>query len=1487
MRPGEPSSEAVPPVAPRLEARFWASHRRTCGAALGSVLLVAVLLLSVFDGLQPSAIAGSPSPVTPASASRGPAPSPQPSATPDRSVALGNPTGQDSASAAQLGEAEASLGQGAGPAGGVPFSCSAQSSPGSVNCQSTRGATLASLPASDGAPNTDLQWEPLEVPKSREYIDYAMTWDSADGYVLLFGGSNAYGVYGGDTWIYQTGAWTQLHPLTAPEGRDSSGLAYDWWDNAVVLFGGYTPGTGGFLNDTWLFKAGVWTQLTISGPSPRYGFSLVYDPNATYNAQYHSSTPADVLFGGTSYQCVGGANGISHVCNETWYFWADKWQNMTSARSPPPRWGASMVYDPLTSHLILFGGYGGSSCLSTGYCGDTWEYNWSAGWVQVPTPVDCGNAATGPCPTASAPVAREEAAFAFDSSDGYSVLFGGANSTVDELIDTWEFSGVTWTKLATTNLPDNRNGAALTFDASPGDRYLLLVGGSDGLYVPPDLLWGFVGGQWNELSPAARVGPGATEGGAMAYDEADGYVLYFGGLYPATGLYSSATWKFQAGTWTQLFPADAPFALAFASMSYDPDTGYVVLFGGSFYGSPQNDTWGYEGGSWFFLCGASSTCAYGTYAPSPRYGAGFAYDEASEGMVVFGGYGGVNGHSVLGDTWGFFPAAGRSGYWVNVTSLIGSAAPSPRVLPGMTWDVGDHEIVLFGGGNLSATFQDTWTMTDLYAGWVEDGSCGGPGQASCGSNAPNPAAAMVFTYDALDGEVVMSGGVGATAFSGYLQDTTWLFDAGTWYQCSTAECFAFFTGFGTYDGWGAAAYDAADGYTVTSGGESFFFNYVAGSGTYFWIPTSWTFGQNIASQGPGFSPVEVDLGQTVTFSVGAMGGGIGNYSFVWNGLPTGCVPPSAQAASFSCAVEYPGFTQSGGSTTYASYYDPSVEVFDSSGWPTYASPQSTSWLGWLEVAPDPVIYVNASATVADVGQTIYVGLLAYDGWQPFTFQWNGLPPGCTLVFSGSLPNNDRNEIEKCTLPPSAIGTWLTYASLTDSVGFGVAATPVPLTIYPAPGATAIAANTAALDAGQTLTLAISPSGGSGTYTYTWSGVPSSCLGDAAVLTCVVPSTEVGSYAPSVTVRDSEGATYSESYSGTIVVSLAPSATELTVTNASSDPTATLDAGQPATFTLVSTPGSGGDTVVWSGLPAGCLPATSDSTTVACSPAGVGTFDVSATVTDSNGEHAKSPAATLVVSPTLVGPTVDTSRTALDVGQSLELSATYSGGSGGTTFVWSSLPTGCLPADSATLACSPGAAGSWSPRVVVSDSNGATVSGTLTVPAAVFSPPTATGLAVTNSADQAVASITTGSSVTFTLTLTAGSGGDTIVWSGLPSGCTPAGADSSSVTCAPSVAGSYVVTAEVTDSNGGSATSEPGTLLVSSPAPAAAFATPSQELQIGLLGVAVALGAAALAVSLRRPRAPGGGPGSPPSGSRPDAPAGAQGATASKPDYMET
>jgi len=324
------------------------------------------------------------------------------------------------------------------------------------------------------------------------------------------------------------------------------------------------------------------------------------------------------------------------------------------------------TYDSSGAKTVTLGvtdASGGSVVLS-----DTWEFT-AGTWTQL-------SSSTSPSP-------RFLASTAYDVADGYVLLFGGSNNIggTSVLGDTWEFHAGIWTQLSPTSSPSPRAGASMVYDAADG--YVLLFGGVDGNNTAPlGDTWEFHAGAWTQLFPSSS--PSSHFFASMVYDEADQYVLLFGGNF------QSDTWEFHAGTWTQLSPSSHPSPRLLPSTAYDAGDGYVVLFGGSDITSPTTslgDTWKFQSSVWTLLSPTSS--------PSPRAGASMVYDSADGYVLLFGG-------SLQGDTWEF-----HAGAW---TQPSPPTSPSSRAVASMAYNDADRQAVLFGGVGASPPTQSTTTI---------------------------------------------------------------------------------------------------------------------------------------------------------------------------------------------------------------------------------------------------------------------------------------------------------------------------------------------------------------------------------------------------------------------------------------------------------------------------------------------------------------------------------------------------------------------------------------------------------------------------------------------------------------------------------------------------------------------------------------------------------------------------------------------------------
>jgi len=203
--------------------------------------------------------------------------------------------------------------------------------------------------AYDPAENTWTNLAPAGVsPAARD--GHSLVFDPARGQVILFGGWNGKTEFG-DTWAYNPNAntWLELAPTgDRPAARDSQAMTYDSTEGLVILFGGWNQSTE--FNDTWLYDpaAGTWTNAAPAGdlPSGRALAQMVYDPAAK----------RVIMFGGgTIGNLVSADTWIYNPAANTWN------QVTPSGSQPAGRTGHAMTYDAGTGKVVLFGGSDGNT----------------------------------------------------------------------------------------------------------------------------------------------------------------------------------------------------------------------------------------------------------------------------------------------------------------------------------------------------------------------------------------------------------------------------------------------------------------------------------------------------------------------------------------------------------------------------------------------------------------------------------------------------------------------------------------------------------------------------------------------------------------------------------------------------------------------------------------------------------------------------------------------------------------------------------------------------------------------------------------------------------------------------------------------------------------------------------------------------------------------------------------------------------------------
>ncbi|MGC2289866.1 MAG: kelch repeat-containing protein [Thermoplasmata archaeon] len=294
--------------------------------------------------------------------------------------------------------------------------------------------------------------------------------------------------------------------------------------------------------------------------------------------------------------------------------------------------------------------------------------------------------------------------------------------------------------------------------------------------IPDGDTWTFTSSGWTEV--ATPTAPAARWGAEMVYDEADGYLLMFGGRNDTQ--YFNDTWAYNATGWHQIPTSTAPAPRTFFGLVYDASSGDVVLFGGGNGNLPAgagcppcatfNDTWTYHAGVW------SNITSTAGIPPTSRSFLGMGYDASTQEIVLQGGSGGegtwhgdVGGHApcptLYNDTWAF-----TGGKWVQLNP---AGAPAPSGADSIQFDSVTNTTLLFQG-----TSQGVSSDLDCsnYGSQVWSFSAGNWTLAVANTSSSPPSRGNpAWVDDPAAGGEILFGGVGEQTYS-YLNDT-WLLTA--------------------------------------------------------------------------------------------------------------------------------------------------------------------------------------------------------------------------------------------------------------------------------------------------------------------------------------------------------------------------------------------------------------------------------------------------------------------------------------------------------------------------------------------------------------------------------------------------------------------------------------------------------------------------------------------------------------------------------------
>lgn len=404
---------------------------------------------------------------------------------------------------------------------------------------------------------------------------------------------------------------------------------------------------------------------------------------------------------------------------------------------PSIRAGHTLVADPATGRLILFGGHDDETDFA-----DTWAYDLAARtWTMLD-------------PAGATPAARAAHSMVYHPGMEIAIMFGGWNGFYDS-DETWSFDPATnsWAYLDPPGaVPAARDSHGMVYD--PKTQDLILFGGWDGFQCLDDTwMYSPDTNEWTELQPAGALPP-PRDGHAMVYEPHSGTVIMFGGWTGEVELNDLWAYDPAANEWTELHPTGAtPPARDNHAMAYDPQSGRIVLFGGWGPTVEFADTWTYDpaANEWAEL-------HIGGSAPSARACSSLALGTGEERLVLVGGSVGL---TMLNDVWSY---DSQTTTW----SLLhpGSSIPSPRSGQSMTCAPDGTTAYLFGGWHGNSSFSDMWAHDLLTFEWT---------LLSPAGSLPAGRSYHCAVYDTKDETLIVFGGHSGS----FDLNDTWAYDSAT------------------------------------------------------------------------------------------------------------------------------------------------------------------------------------------------------------------------------------------------------------------------------------------------------------------------------------------------------------------------------------------------------------------------------------------------------------------------------------------------------------------------------------------------------------------------------------------------------------------------------------------------------------------------------------------------------------------------------------
>lgn len=336
---------------------------------------------------------------------------------------------------------------------------------------------------------------------------------------------------------------------------------------------------------------------------------------------------------------------------------------------------------------------------------------------------------------------------------------------------------------------------------------------------------------------------------------------------------------------------------------------------------------------------------------------------------------------------------------------------------------------------------------------------------------------------------------------------------------------------------------------------------------------------------------------------------------------------------------------------------------------------------------------NATASPAGANGSVQLAVRPTGGAPPYRCAWwfgdgtNGIGCSGTKSYASS-------------------GSYPVTVLVTDADGESVnVSSSVTVTVPAPPLVASMIASRSSFDLGLSTEFVVSVTGGSPPYSFAYLGLPAGCASaNVSALSCQPTGTGLSTVLAQV--RDRSG----NETGSAVGVLVEPDP----VVGAFLAAPATIILGNSTSLVVIASGGTAPLTYTYHGLPAPC--GTDNRDDLVCTPQAVGAYAIETVVTDGDGRNATAWTNLTVVAQNLTAMPLEVSAFVaapdpVAVDGTLDLVVATAGGSAPYTYRYTGLPPGCASVNASYFTCAPARAGSFAPRVTVTDGRGSTAKST--------------------------------------------------------------------------------------------------------------------------------------------------------------------------------